>query len=240
MYEYDKRIGFSECDTNSRFTIAALIDALQDCSTFQSEDLGVGISVLAKENLVWVVNYWEIQIEGLPKLCDHVTVGTFPYNFKGCFGLRNFYIKDDKGDYLVKANSMWTLIDSIAAKPVKAPEYISSAYTLEEKLEMSYHPRKVQIPGGENVKVYKKDPIRIENHHLDSNHHMNNGQYVKLALSELDDGEIISFRIDYRKQAMKGDTICPVLYSNGNERVVALYDENNSPYSVSQFIFQDI
>ena len=49
VYEYNKRIGFSECDTNRRFTITALIDAFQDCSTFQSEDLGVGFDVLASK-----------------------------------------------------------------------------------------------------------------------------------------------------------------------------------------------
>ena len=57
MYEYKKRIGFSECDTDRRLSVTALIDAFQDCSTFQSEDSGVGFDVLQKENLVWVINY---------------------------------------------------------------------------------------------------------------------------------------------------------------------------------------
>ena len=86
MYEYQKRIGFSECDINKQFTVTALIDAFQDCSTFQSEDAGAGFDVLEARNLVWVINYWELEIRKLPKLCDHVTVGTFPYSFKGCFG----------------------------------------------------------------------------------------------------------------------------------------------------------
>ena len=239
MYEYQKRIGFSECDTTRHFTVTALIDAFQDCSTFQSEDLGVGFDVLEQHNLVWVINYWELEIDSLPRLCDTVTVGTFPYSFKSCFGLRNFYMKDREGRYLVKANSMWTLIDSTAVRPARTPAFVSGAYEIEPRLEMSYEPRKVLIPKGQDVSVCKKDPIRIQEHHLDSNHHVNNGQYVKIAMSELDESDHIShLRIDYRKQAMLGDVICPVVYESGTETVVALYDDNDNAYSVSQYIFK--
>ena len=237
MYEYQKRIGFSECDTTRHLTVTALIDAFQDCSTFQSEDRGVGFDVLEKMDLVWVINYWELQIIALPRLCDHVTVGTFPYSFKSCFGLRNFYMKDTEGNFLAKANSMWTLIDSKKGKPAKTPDFVSSAYTIEPRLEMEYNPRKVLIPQGEDVIVSERDPIQIQNHHLDSNRHVNNGQYVRIAMSELgDDNNISHLRIDYRVQAKLGDVIRPVVYEKGNERVVALYDIDEKPYSVSQFI----
>ena len=235
-YEYTKRIGFSECDTNRKLTITDLIDAFQDCSTFQSEDYGVGYDVLAQKDLAWVINYWEIHIQGMPRLCDYVTVGSFPYMFKTCFGFRNFYLKDEKGDYLVKANSMWTLIDTVTQKPARAPEFISEAYSVEEKLDMPYNPRKVMIPGEDEAVRTEKPPIHIMSHHLDSNNHVNNGQYVKLAASELESDDIKALRIDYRMQAKLGDEIFPVVFSRDNERFVALLDENGKPYSVSQFI----
>lgn len=236
MYEYKTRIGFSECDINKTFTVTSLIDAFQDCSTFQSEDLGVGFDVLTKHNLVWVINYWELNIRKLPQLCDYVTVGTFPYSFKGCFGFRNFYMKDEAGDYIVKANSMWTLVDTVTIRPAKAPDFIYNAYELEEKLDMTYNPRKVAIPEGDDVLSLEKEPIHIQLHHLDSNHHVNNGQYVKLAMSACgDDDSISSLRIDYRKQAHLGDTIYPVVYRKDNKCVVALYDEDRSPFSVAEF-----
>ena len=52
-YEYSDRISFSRCDINNRLSITSLIDAFQDCSTFQSEDLGVGFDVLQSKNLVF-------------------------------------------------------------------------------------------------------------------------------------------------------------------------------------------
>ena len=42
MYEYDIRVGYSRVDEEKKLSIAGLIDLFQDCSTFQSEDLGIG------------------------------------------------------------------------------------------------------------------------------------------------------------------------------------------------------
>ncbi len=236
MYEYKRRIGFSECDVNKTFTVTALIDAFQDCSTFQSEDLGVGFDALTKRHVVWVINYWELNITRLPKLCEYVTVGTYPYDFKGCFGYRNFYLKDESGELIVKANSMWTLIDTVTFKPSKAPQFIRDAYEMEPKLDMEYNSRKVAIPTGDDVTEIKRDPIHIQLHHLDSNHHVNNGQYVKLAMTAAgEDANISSLRIDYRKQAVLNDIISPVVYKKDNRCVVALYGEDGSIFSVAEF-----
>lgn len=237
MYEYNTRIGFSQCDVNVTLTITSLIDLFQDCSTFQSEDLGVGFQYLQKDNLVWVINYWEIQIEKLPKLCDNVLIGTAPYDFKSFLGFRNFWLKGEKGQYLVKANSVWSLINILETKPVKASDELKKAYVLDEKLDMEYNSRKVAIPDGEDVTVIQRDPINIQLHHLDSNHHVNNGQYVKLAITAMecsDDMEIKRMRVDYRKQAKLGDVIYPVVYKKGNVWVTSLNDEDGNPYSVTE------
>lgn len=243
MYEYDVRIGFSQCDVDTTLNITALIDLLQDCSTFQSEDLGVGFDYLKKDNLVWVINYWDLQIKRLPKLCETVTVGTAPYDFKGFLGFRNFWLKDKEGNYLVKANSVWSLIDIKETKLMKASDELKAAYALSDKLDMEYNSRKVLIPNGEDVFEKAVDEITIQIHHLDSNRHVNNGQYVKLALSaigSLDEGEpggVKSLRIDYRKQAILGDVIYPVVYKSGNKRVAALNDAEGKPYSVLETEF---
>ena len=53
MYEYDIRIGYSRVDEYEKLSIPALIDILQDCSTFQSEDLGLGLSYCRDNNVFW-------------------------------------------------------------------------------------------------------------------------------------------------------------------------------------------
>ena len=44
----DGRVRFSEIDHTRKITVPSIINYFQDCSTFQSEDIGVGLDVLSK------------------------------------------------------------------------------------------------------------------------------------------------------------------------------------------------
>ncbi|MCR5508883.1 MAG: acyl-[acyl-carrier-protein] thioesterase [Lachnospiraceae bacterium] len=232
-YEYSDRIGFSRCDVNNVLSITSLIDAFQDASIFQSEDAGVGIEFLRKQDLLWVLNYWEIEIERLPKLSERVTVGTYPYAFKSFIGYRNFYMKDEAGNYMVRANTTWTMVDTKKMAPAKAPENIVNAYTLGPKIEMTYSPRKVVLPDEKDCVMRTAGPRTVELHHLDGNMHVNNCQYINFALTAIgEDKEIKSLRADYRLQAHLKDKIYPVVYETGNVYTAALNGEDGKPYSV--------
>lgn len=235
-YEYRDRISFSRCDVNRKLSITSLIDAFQDASIFQSEDAGVGIDLLRSGNLLWVLNYWEIEIDRMPGLCDVVNIGTFPYAFKSFMGYRNFYLKDEEGNYLVKANTTWTMVDTVKMTPVKAPDNIVGAYELGSKLDMTYSPRKILIPEGEDVERVDADARTVELHHLDTNMHVNNCQYINFALTAAgEDMDIAVLRADYRKQAHLKDKIYPFVYTKDNEKTVCLNDEEGKPYSVVYF-----
>ncbi len=88
MYLFKSQIRYSECDSQARLSLAGLLNYFQDCSTFQSEVLGVGGKYLKENNLVWVLSSWQIVVNRYPGLCEEVETGTFPYGFKGCFGYR--------------------------------------------------------------------------------------------------------------------------------------------------------
>lgn len=46
MYTFESRVRFSEVDHTEMLTLPSLVNYFQDCSTFQSEDIGLGIDVL--------------------------------------------------------------------------------------------------------------------------------------------------------------------------------------------------
>lgn len=236
-YTYDMRVGFSHSDINHTMTIPAIIDAYQDASCFHSEDLGVGFFYLEPRDLVWIINYWEVEFIKMPKYPDKLTVGTFPYEFKGFIGYRNFYIQDENGEYLSKANSIWVLMDWKNMRPAKVPEKIKEAYVLEEKLDMAYGSRKIHIPeeNAEGVKVSECEPIIIQNHHLDANGHVNNGQYIKIGFSYLP-GHIDAarLRVEYRAQAHLDDVIVPVVYETADAYTVVLKNEAGEIYTAME------
>ena len=59
MYEFNSRVRYSEIDHHGTLTLPALINYFQDCSTFQSEDVGLGTEVLKAEKRAWILSYWQ-------------------------------------------------------------------------------------------------------------------------------------------------------------------------------------
>ena len=67
----------------------------------------------------WMLNSWQIVVERYPKYGEQITVGTWPYDFKGPLGLRNFIIDDASGERMARANSVWAMIDVTTGRPVR-------------------------------------------------------------------------------------------------------------------------
>ena len=226
MYTYQTRIRYSELDETGHLKTEALLDHFQDCSTFHSEDLGLGVEYLKDRHMVWVMSSWQIVVERYPKLGEVVTIGTAPYDFKGFIGYRNFLMTDQDGNRLACANSIWSLLDTESFKPIKPSDEMMKAYTLENKLEMDYAPRKILIP--ENAQ--RREAVQIRVHHLDTNHHVNNGQYVRIAIDSLmQKYPIKQLRAEYRKQVYLNDVLIPYVSMTQDEKyVVALKDQDEN------------
>ena len=151
MYTFESRIRYSETGADLLLTPEALVDYFQDCSTFQSEDLGVGLDYLGKKNLAWLVNFWQLDVLRYPALGEEVRTGTSPYRIRGFLGNRNFLMETLEGETLVLANSVWSLMDMERMVPVRAPQDMLDKYTLYEPFAMTYEDRKIALPEGEGV-----------------------------------------------------------------------------------------
>ena len=57
-------------------------------------------------------------------------------------------------------------------------------------------------------------------HHIDTNHHVNNGQYVQMAMELLpDDFRISQMRAEYKKAALLGDMVVPYIHIEEKKNV---------------------
>jgi len=229
MYSFDSKVRYSEVGEDKKLSLNGIINYFQDCSTFHSESLGVGLYALEKIHRVWVLSSWQIVVERYPDLCEEITVSTFPYAFQGFFGYRNFFMTDKEDKVLAYANTLWTFLDTETGRPAKVPEEISSAYVLEEKLDMNYASRKVPMPKNGEM----GEPFAVQRLHLDTNHHVNNGQYIQMARAYIpSDFRIHQMRAEYKKSAVLGDMIYPVVSLEDGIYTVGLCDELGRPYAV--------
>ena len=232
-YTFDSRIRYSEIDSEGVLSLTALLNYFQDASTFHSEDLGLGVDYNKEQKLAWVLNSWQIVVERYPKLGERVTIGTMPYGFKAFTGLRNFYLLDEKGEYLAKANTLWSLLSTETGRPSLPNEAMLTGYVTEEPLDMEYAPRKINVPeGGTGMEA-----IVVKKHHLDTNHHVNNGQYVSIVMEYLPEKFVITqMRAEYKKQAFMDDVMYPHVVEIEGGYVITLLDEENKPYVIVEFL----
>ena len=229
MYSFDSRIRYSEVDSQGEITLTAILDYFQDCSTFHSEDLGLGIGYLMEQQVAWVLSAWQIEVKRYPKLGEKVVVGTWPYDFKGFFGYRNFTMESEAGELLAYANSVWVLLDLKKARPTRILPEMAEAYKLSPKLPVEWDSRKISLPES----MEKKEAFPVHKYHIDTNQHVNNGKYVSMAQEYLPQGfKIGKMRAEYRKAAVYGDMICPFVVQEPGKVTVNLADKEGKPYAV--------
>lgn len=232
MYSFNSRVRYSEINQNKQLDLYAIINYFQDCSTFQSEDIGMGIDYLDKMNRVWLMNAWQINVNRFPSLGENITISTWAYDFKGMYGYRNFLITDSNNEVCSNANSIWVYMDTRQNRPVRVIEEDIRGYGSEEPYPMNYAPRKIEIP----QPLTCKDEFPVRRNHLDTNNHVNNGQYIKMAEEYLPEGfPIKQMRAEYKKSAMLGDLILPMIFENENLCTVVLADTDQKPYAIIEF-----
>lgn len=231
MYTFNSRVRYSEVDSNARLTLDGIINYMQDCTNFQSEDLGVGLEFHKEKNLAWILNSWQIVIDEYPKMGENITIGTQSFGYEKMFGHRNFLITKEDGSRVAIANSLWVLMDLEKNRPRIVTPEIGDVYGKHKPLEMEYAPRKIKMP--ENV--VKGREFVVQESQLDTNHHVNNGQYVRMAMNQIELPKVSELRVEYKKQALLGDMIVPFICRQENKTFVSLDDVDGKAYAVVQF-----
>ena len=241
MYAFPSRVRFSETDQAGEVKLYEILNYLQDCATFQTEDVGAGLNYMQQHHMAWMVSAWHIKILRYPSLGEEILIGTLPYKLKGVLGYRNFVMDTQKGERLVSAASLWTLVDTQKGLPMRIPETLKEKYPLCMPLEETFGSRKIRL--SEDEVFEKQKPFSVQSHHMDSNQHVNNGKYIEIAQTFLPEGATHpdEVRIEYKKQARLGDRIVPMRNKterNGQEIfTVSLENEEGEKYCVTEFIF---
>ncbi len=229
-YTFDARIRYSESDDTGYLTVQGLMDYFQDCSIFHAEDAGYGVDYTKEHHTVWMVNFWQIIINELPKGGETVTVGTIAHDIKGFWGHRNFFMDGGSNKRYAYGNSVWSHINTETLIPVRASQEMKDAFGIGERMDMDYAPRKIKVPT--DIEGSPLDPIEVTLRMIDTNHHVNNGQYIKMAFDCLpQDLRISQLQVEYKKQAVLGDVIYPVLYQlEDGGTMIALNSQDKTCY----------
>lgn len=235
MYSMERRVSYSEIDTKLDLSIPSLVRYLQDVVIFDSESRGADIEYLSQIKRAWVLGAWQIVIDRIPAFREEVKVTTFPYDFKGFIGYRNFVVESKSGECLVRVNSMWSHMDTEAMRPVSPTDEMMARYETSPKLEMDYAPRKIAVSGdGKEMESFK-----VRKTQIDTNHHVNNTEYIAMAYEYLpESAKVKQVRTEYKKPALMNDTIVPIVYEEDGKTIVQLLSVEKEIYAVVEFVYE--
>jgi len=173
-----------------------------------------------------------VEVLRYPEIAEAVSVHTWATNFKGMLGERNFCMRDQAGGRIACANSVWVYMDLEKGRPTRPPEEEISRYGTGEPLDMGQVSRKIMLPD----RMEAKAPFAVKRYHIDTNEHVNNCQYVQMAMELMEDETVVHhLRAEYKKSAVYGDMIIPRAGSDAGRTVIELCGRDGSPYAVVEF-----
>lgn len=229
VYEFDTRIRYSEVGHGGCMTLPALINLFQDCSIFHSEAVGYGPARLKREHKAWVLTHWQLVVDRYPTVGESVTVGTFASGFKSVSATRNFYLRNTDSTLIARAKTSWAFMDLVQMRPVRPTADHVEAYGMHDPLPMPPEERHVSAPD----QLMPCEPVTVQRHHIDTNEHVNNCQYVQIALDLLpEEPNVHLARVDFRRSAVLGDRLFPSIARVGEHTIVQLCDADGSVFGI--------
>ena len=232
MYSFDSRVRYSECDETGTLSVVSMINYLQDCSTFQGKVLGRSFVETMADGFAWLIAAWQIEVTRMPRFFDEIRVSTWCYAFERSLAFRNFMIQTPDGETLVRADSIWFPYQLETGRILRIPEAENVYAQGDERLDMPKTNRKVKAAGP----FVEVTPIVVSEQLIDTNGHVNNAQYVALAVDALEElGQPMNpgrICVQYKAQARLGDTIVPRIHEDGEARVIDLAGEGDVSYCV--------
>ena len=161
-------------DMYSRLKAGALANLLIQSAIESADKLGFGFKNLKEIELFWVLNRLHIEIVKPIYRNENLMVETWPKTVDGWFYIRDFFIKNDKEEILVKATSSWLALDAKSKRPKKIDGLLAEKFTrLKEKNALPYLPEKL----AESETNYSIE-IKPSFFDFDLNGHVTSSRYI--------------------------------------------------------------
>ena len=184
--------------------LSGMFHLMQEAAGEHVEILGLGREALKPENLLWVLSRTLVEVRALPAAGQALRIRTWPNPQRHGLYLRQCRLLDEEGRCLLRAVSLWTLMDAASRtmRQTGLPEQ-SAQWREDEDLPMPKG-----LPEISGAEVWRHVAAAEE---LDGNGHVNNANYVRW----LDRGMPASFagkalrrfQINYLTELRLGDGI---------------------------------
>ena len=225
MYSLKYKVTTSTCDSDGKLKLYSALQMMQDCSEMWI-DSEPGVKLyFAEQNMTQLLATRQMEVIRVPKYKEELTVATSVYGMKSMFGFRNTFIFDAEGKPCYKTWSMGAFVNKTTGKLKRVDDVTIQSMTLEPQLDMNYKDRRIILPKTEGEVL---EPIKVLRADIDYNKHLNNANYVRMAMELLPGNFVVNgLRVEYRVAAKLGDMLVPTIYRIGDLIIISLSIDNN-------------
>jgi acyl-ACP thioesterase len=224
MYGLKYKVTTSTCDSEGRLKLYSALQMMQDCSEMWIDTEPGVRQYFSEQNMAQLLASRQVEVVRVPAYKEELTVTTSVYGMKPMFGFRNTFIYDAEGRPCYRTWSMGAFVDKASGKLKRVDDATIASMRLEPQLEMSYRDRRIILPREETSEgVQVLQPVRVLRADIDYNRHMNNANYIRMAMELLPEDFVVKgLRVEYRVAAKLGDMLTPVVYRTADGIIVSL------------------
>ena len=220
MYSLKYKVTTSTCDSEGRLKLYSALQMMQDCSEMWIDSEPGVKQYFAEQNMAQLLASRQVEVIRVPEYKEELTVISTVYGMKPMFGFRNTFIYDAEGNPCYKTWSMGAFVDKSNGKLKRVDDATIASMTLEPQLEMDYKDRRIILPKADGREL---EPIKVLRADIDYNKHLNNANYVRMAMELLpEDFDVKGLRVEYRVPAKLGDQLIPTVFQIEGGIIVSL------------------
>lgn len=205
MYSLPFIVSPSRCDEHRRLKLFSALQMLQDCSEMWLTSEPELLNYFETEGRAQFLAFRQVDVVRIPEIGERLTVSTSIFETNPMFGFRNTFIYDEKHQPCYKTWGVGAFVSRNTGKLTRIEKNIYENIVFDPKLEMDYCDRHIRKPEGAFAPALS---FNIGHNDIDYNHHVNNAQYVRMALEVLpQDFTIHRMLIEHRAPVKFGETI---------------------------------
>ncbi len=221
-----------ECGPRGRMRLHNLMKHMQEIASAHAMKMGLGMDWMMKNGFIWVLVDMRMGFSDMPKWNRSCTLYTMPSGFDEMRAYREFIITDENDEEIVKATSVWMVLDLKNKRPVHTDKLgFDFPKTTKKNFETIKRGPLPENPG-------RIHTVRIGESSIDLNGHVNNTEYPRWAMDALSlSGEkgypTKDILMSFRAEVFEGDVI--EIHKSENRTLILKKEGASRPVFTMEF-----
>lgn len=201
---------------NFEASLQYLMGCMQHTAERHVDSMHIGWDDLHAKGCFWAIYRMGIQIERMPKKYDVVTVRTWANPPQRLIQPRSFEILDKDGNILLRAQSMWIILDEQTFKPLTIEDVAGCGDAMYRMGDRNGFTMNLKIGSVDTAGLSPACTRTVLFSDIDGNRHVNNTNYVRWFIDSfssdfLEHYSLRTIVINYTQQARIDD--CYSIYT---------------------------